>query len=188
MNKNDVREKGIKARNGLSPDERKNFSVKIADRILGSDEFKNSKTVMLYRAIGCEVSLSPLEDASSEAMEKLFAYPYCIDSTEMAALIPEGKDSWKKGRFGIEEPLPEKSKHIDPLEIDLVICPCTAFDERGQRIGMGAGYYDRFLKKCKNAAVIAAAFECQKAEIVPAEKHDIKMKKVFTECAEYEAL
>lgn len=42
----------------------------------------------------------------------------------------------------------EKSELVLPEKIDLVICPCTVFDEEGSRMGMGAGYYDRFLPLC----------------------------------------
>ena len=80
------------------------------------------------------------------------------------------------------EPLGPK----EPLDM-LVICPCTAFDKTCSRVGMGGGYYDRFLPKCINAAVIAVAFECQKAENIPVQDTDIRMDAVFTEKTVYTA-
>lgn len=68
----------------------------------------------------------------------------------------------------------------------MVICPCTVFDEYGNRMGMGAGVYDRYLPKCKNACVAAVAFECQKAEVLHAEEWDKTMNLIFSEAAVYQ--
>ena len=48
-------------------------------------------------------------------------------------------------------------------------------------MGMGAGYYDRFLPQCANAVVIAAAFEVQKVKRLPVDEWDYSMERVFTE-------
>ena len=75
---------------------------------------------------------------------------------------------------------------LKPEDIDLVICPCTSFDEELGRMGMGAGYYDRYLEKCSGAHIVAVAFECQKADSVMRQEWDKPMEKVFTEEKIYE--
>ena len=142
---------------------------------------------MLYRAIRGEVRLDGLE-ASPEARGKRLVYPRCVSDTEMIALLPQGGDSWETGYAGIQEPVPEKSQVVAPEEIDLVLCPCTVFDEDCRRMGMGAGFYDRFLERCPNADIIAAAFEAQKTDTVPAAAWDRPMDAVFTEEAAYRRL
>ena len=62
----------------------------------------------------------------------------------MAALAPKGEDAWREGSYGIMEPVMEKSQMVQPEDIDLILCPCTAFDEDCNRMGMGGGYYDRY--------------------------------------------
>ena len=66
-----------------------------------------------------------------------------------------------------------------------MICPCTVFDEACGRMGMGAGYYDRYLPKCAGAVIAAAAFEVQKAARAPMEPWDRAMELVFTESCVY---
>lgn len=169
----------------MSPAERDFFSQKISEKILASDVFLKAQNIMIYRAVKGEVDLSALED-SAQKQNKTLYYPQCISKTEMIALspkrnLPKGQSAWRRGSFGIMEPVREYSVGIAPEELDLIICPCTAFDEHGGRMGMGAGYYDRYLAGCTKACVAAAAFEVQKTDRVPMEEWDIKMNIVFTE-------
>ena len=127
-----------------------------------------------------EVRLTALEYEIEKA-GKTAVYPLCVGEGKMTALQPLSEDSWETGSYGIPEPNPEKSAEIHPENIDLVICPCTAFDEQGNRMGMGAGYYDRFLPLCRNAHIVAAGFERQKAETIPTDEWDQPMEAVFTE-------
>ena len=180
----ELRKSKIQARNSLSPEERERLSAIISEKIATSEVFQRAKTVLVYRATKGEVRLDALEKAD-EAAGKRLAYPLCITDSEMISLLPEDENAWKPGYFGIMEPVREKSEEISPEEIDLVICPCTAFDENCGRMGMGAGFYDRYLQKCVNAHIAAVAFEVQKADCIPMEPWDKPMEMVFTEAGTY---
>ncbi len=179
-----LRKAKIRARDSLSPDERAEKSAQIVQRIIHSREFQNAKTVMLYRATRGEVCLDGIKN-SPQAQGKRLVYPRCVNKTEMAALLPCNEHSWEAGYAGIEEPIPEKSEVIAPEEIELVLCPCTVFDEDCNRMGFGAGFYDRFLGRCPNAHIMAAAFEVQKTDMVPVDVWDKPMNAVFTEKTTY---
>ena len=75
----------------------------------------------------------------------------------------------------------ETASTVDPAAIDLVLCPCAGFDSDGRRLGMGAGYYDRFLPQCRNAFKLLIAFEAQHLDILCTEDHDLPMDAVITE-------
>lgn len=179
-----LRKAKIQAREGLCINERKIQSQQIAERILASKEFQEAETIMIYRGIRGEVRLDWLETAK-ESEGKQFLFPLCLPERQMAALAPKGDDAWTPGAYGIMEPVPAKSILVEPEDIDLIICPCTVFDEGCNRMGMGGGYYDRYLPKCKNAVVAAVAFEIQKAETVPMESWDKAVDLVFTEKKTY---
>ena len=183
------RKVGKAARKALVPSVRHQKSEEIVDRILKSQEFAEAYVIMIYKAFGGEVELDALEEAIAEndeyAASKCLVYPLCISKTEMIALQPQGNDAWMSGSYGITEPIRDKSIEVNPEDIDLVICPCTSFDEECNRIGMGGGYYDRYLTKCSKAKIVAVAFEVQKAEEIPRAEWDRPMQKVFTEDAVY---
>ena len=172
-----LRRAGIAERTALSPEERLARSAAACELIAGSLVFAGAETVMIYNSVRGELSLEPLLSLPAAA-GKRFVYPLCVSRTEMKAYAP---GAWQSGVFGIREPVPELSREIAPERIALVICPCTAFDAAGRRIGMGAGYYDRFLPLCTRAAVIAAAFERQRVRSIPARPWDCRMDAVFTE-------
>ena len=182
--KQQIREQGKLARREMKPEERAAASMEIARRIAASDVFADAGTVLIYKAMPDEVDLGFLTELP-ESEGKRFCYPRTLKEHRMEALLPSGPQDWKTGRFGIMEPDPETARHVSQDELDLVLCPCTAFDENGGRMGMGGGYYDRYLPGCGHAVVAAVAFEAQKTVSVPTDEHDIRMERVFTEKAVY---
>ena len=178
------RRESIRQREAMSDSQRAVRSEQIVKRIANSPEFEKAHTIMSYRAMKGEVDLKELDKIAIHAGKRI-VYPRCVNRTDMIALQPNNETSWQKGVLGIQEPIVERSTHVQPEAIDLVLCPCTAFDEDCNRLGMGAGYYDRFLPKCKNATIAAVAFEVQKSPNVITERHDQKMDKVFTDSCTY---
>lgn len=167
------RKTAIAGREGLSPAERAEKSKRIVAAVRALPAYQKAKTVMLYSAVGAEVDLAALTEDG-----KRFCYPLCRSKTEMDAYVP---GAWKTGAFGIKEPDPVRSEYVPQEEIDLVLCPCAGFDGNGNRVGMGAGYYDRYLPQCKKAAIYAVAFEAQRLEQVYTDEHDRPMDGVITE-------
>ena len=100
----------------------------------------------------------------------------------MEAIEPgQEEGSWVSGYMGIMEPVREKGTIVPPEDIDLVVAPCSAFDDECRRCGQGGGFYDRYLPKCTNADMIAVAFEVQKAEEIPTDEYDFAVPAVATE-------
>jgi 5-formyltetrahydrofolate cyclo-ligase len=81
----------------------------------------------------------------------------------------------KPGFRGILEPSTKK-KYLG--SIDLILVPGLAFDEQGNRLGRGAGYFDRFLQHHSRAHKIGVAFKTQLVGRLPADSHDISVDEV----------
>ena len=183
-----LRKRLKKSRESLGEEDRIEKSRKICRKIEESPAYKNSKVIMLYKWTGGEVRLDYLEEINSKN-QKTLIYPLCIDKEHMIALEPGGSvdaasnhdDIWRDGSFGIKEPVREKGKEYDPSEIDLVICPLVGFDDDGNRLGMGGGYYDRFLPECVNAKKIGVAFNVQRLLKVPTGDYDFRLDEIVSD-------
>ena len=81
-------------------------------------------------------------------------------------------------RYGIPEPCDGKVVHPD-----ILLVPVVAFDKNLNRLGYGAGYYDRLiqsLKKKKKIITIGLAFDFQEVYLIPISKHDQKLDYIVT--------
>ena len=118
--------------------------------------------------------------AVQNAQTKTLAYPVCGEAYSLTAAVP-GPDGWEMGQYGIRTPILSRSEILLPEALDLVLVPCTAFDADCFRVGMGKGYYDRYLPRCKNAVKIGIAFEAQRVEHAAVDEHDQRLDAYVTE-------
>lgn len=89
-------------------------------------------------------------------------------------------DNLRQGAYGILEP--DSDETCDPVELDFLLLPARAFDKEGNRLGRGAGYYDRFTAPDEVMPVACTAgFACQLLPHVPHNDHDIPVEIVVTE-------
>jgi len=81
--------------------------------------------------------------------------------------------------YGIDEPV--DGLDMFPEEIDMVIAPLLAFDEKGHRIGYGKGYYDRFFKKCRKDIIkIGFSYFPPEPKIEGMNRYDVKLNYCIT--------
>jgi len=94
--------------------------------------------------------------------------------------------NWKTGqplvpnRFGINEP-DSSAPRCAIAELDILFMPLVAWDKRGNRLGMGAGYYDRALRGISGPSLIGLAHSEQEIDDVPSDDWDVVVEAVLTE-------
>ena len=180
--KRSLRKEKIAAREALSEEERIASSKRICERLLETPEYKRANIIFAYKWFKGEVKLDYLEERA-KADGKRLVYPLVISKTEMEAIEPGDEEgAWvDSGYKGIMEPVREKGTILSPEDIDLVVAPCSAFDDECNRLGQGGGFYDRYLPKCTEADMIVVAFEAQKADHIPTDEFDFAVPAVATE-------
>jgi 5-formyltetrahydrofolate cyclo-ligase len=159
-------------------DLRKQKSELIKEKLFKQVVFKKAKRVMFYIAVKGEVETREMIEAA-QSLGKIIAVPVCVKNR--ASLRPalfRSHAHLKKGPYGVSEPV--ISRFVDLKDLDLVITPGVAFDKKGNRLGRGKGYYDRFLSKIpKDTPSIGLAFNLQVLPAVPVTSQDVSVKKVI---------
>ena len=88
------------------------------------------------------------------------------------------------GRYDIRVPAPG-CPLVEPKSLDAILLPGLAFDRAGNRLGRGAGFYDRFISSLHDAghrpALIGVCYHAQIVDSVPTEPHDHRVDRVITE-------
>ena len=85
------------------------------------------------------------------------------------------------GAYGIRTPILARAEILPPEALDLILVPCTAFDAACRRVGMGKGYYDRYLPRCTRAVKIGIALEVQRVPRAAVDAHDQRLDAFITE-------
>lgn len=159
--------------------ERDRISHELIKKFLATEIYRTSKILMAYASMPDELQLNELF-AACFADKKILAIPLIIGKGEMQAVEVPNFDALEVGEFNILTVKRELRKFIEPAQIDCVIVPGAAFDVHGGRLGMGGGYYDRFLTLAVNAKKIALAYDFQLVNSLPLEPHDTRINAVMT--------
>lgn len=159
----------------LTQEQLDELSLDVISKLKKDERFALSSTVLLYHSLPDEVNTRHL---LSETKGKRIVLPKVIDSERMVLCEYNGPDDLKEGAFHIMEPTGRL--FADYSAIDLAVIPGMAFDNQGNRLGRGKGYYDRLLCQLANAYKIGICFDFQMVPYVPVETTDIKMDKVIS--------
>lgn len=148
------------------------ISAILAEKLVQTEEYKNSKNIMLFYPLKDEVNLLSLLSDST----KSFFLPR-INGEELECCPYKAGDELCESCFHTKEPVCTACNKTD---IDLVIVPALACDKQGYRLGYGGGFYDRFLSDFKGIKVVCIPSELI-VENIYHEKYDVKMNMIITE-------
>ena len=174
-----MRRKFLSKRAAIPHAERDRISRELVRKFLSTEIYRASKIIMAYASTPDELQLDELF-AACFADGKILAIPFIISKGEMRAVEVPSFDALEVGAFNIMTVKRDCRKFIDPAQIDCVIVPGAAFDINGGRLGLGGGYYDRFLPRAVNAKTIALAYDFQLVDALPTEIHDAKVDVIIT--------
>ena len=137
-------------------------------------------TVACYWSVDEEPDTRPLVNALWKRGVHVLL-PVFLPGGELDWGAYEGPGSLEEARYGLLEPTGHRHGTEAVAEVDLVVCPALAVDERGVRLGRGAGCYDRALShKGPHTPVVVPLHEGELVEELPAEEHDVPVDAVVT--------
>lgn len=180
MIKNKLRKKMKKIRDNIPSDKRKIEDQIIAKTLINSEIYINAKTLFIYNSFRSEVDTTYIIEEALD--EKIVTLPVTNSLDHSMEAYEINEDSvFVQDSYGIQIPDTKTSNIINPKEIDLTIVPLLAYDNLGNRLGYGGGYYDRYIPRLrKNAIVVGLAYSNQFVEELTIEHFDKKLDYVIT--------
>jgi len=170
----------------------KHHSHALCENLIKEKVYRNSQNIACYLANDGEIDPYLIIEHAWFLGKKIYL-PILSPLKNSLYFAPYEKDSKLKfNRFNILEPVCQPSEWKTASQLDLLLLPLVAFDTRGNRIGMGGGYYDRTLAYLrhrqfwKKPTLVGLAHEIQKAGQLDKQSWDIPLNFIVTEKQRYE--
>jgi 5-formyltetrahydrofolate cyclo-ligase len=175
-----MRAERLALRDAIPPEVRIEKSLAMAEHAGEAVAFDPGTIVSGFMPIRSEADIRPLM-GRFQARGARLCVPAILDKqTIVFRELVRGAPLIATG-FGTAGP-PADAAVLDP---EIMLVPLSAFDDRGHRIGYGAGYYDRAIDRLRQKGMhpklIGIAFDCQEVAHVPDEPHDISLDAILTE-------
>lgn len=186
--RNSIRKTMRDKRRALSIEQRTQAAEQFANHFSKSRIFINSDRIAFYLANDGELDPAPLLEIAC-SMGKSCYLPVLTANHEKSLLFApyEPGDPLVYNQFGIGEPHIAARHRIKARQLDLIVMPLVAFDNKGNRIGMGGGYYDRTLGYLTSRSswlkpkLVGAGYELQRVDLIENENWDVPLTYICTE-------
>jgi 5-formyltetrahydrofolate cyclo-ligase len=174
-------------RRALTTAEQAQHAGQLADQIIHHPRFLNCRRIACYLSNDGEIDpIYIIEQAWTQAKQVYLPVLSPLkDSLLFAPFEPESRMCTNK--FDIQEPACHPKYWLKAQQCDLMLLPLVAFDETGNRLGMGKGFYDRSLSHLRlrqyirKPYLIGLAHECQKTDRLTVQSWDIPLDAIVTE-------
>ncbi len=177
--KKEIREKIRNIASNSPQEELQRKNLLIEKNLYSLSEYNNIKTLHIYvSSFCCEVNTYPIIEKLLNKGGRVIVP--VVDNKNHLLMHSELKslDSLKRSKLNIWEP--EEKHFVNPDNAGLIVVPGIAFDLKGNRIGFGKGFYDRFLVHI-DAIKVALTYEFQIVENIPTTNNDIPVNIIITE-------
>ena len=175
--KANLRKKISKNRDLLATESSISFSEAICTKAIQVIQEKGAKAIHIFIPIKSELNTKAIIDYCFSNGITVVC-PKIIDKKTMKNIPISSYSDLEDGPFSTKQP---KGQNEFQDNYDIIFVPALAFDINKNRLGYGAGYYDRFLINQPSALSIGLAFDLQIARHIPTDKFDIPVKKIITE-------
>ncbi len=143
-------------------------------KVIALPVFQSARTILFYASFRGEVDTFALM-REAMVLNKRVALPLIRkEEQRIVPMLIKTLSGLRPGPYGIMTPEDEPRDRVDAAELDLVVVPGVAFDRRHNRLGRGAGYYDRFLSGLSaTTPTIGLAYDLQVVDAITGiEAHD----------------
>jgi 5-formyltetrahydrofolate cyclo-ligase len=190
--KSDLRQNLRARRRALSADEQHQAARRLAVNLTGTRLFLTSRRVACYLPNDGEIDSAPVIE-HIRRLRKILYLPVLSRLSHDRLWFAEAGPKTKlvSNRFGIPEPVVRSRDLVRAQELDLILMPLVGFDDKGNRLGMGGGFYDRSLEFLRHRNhwrkphLLGIAYDFQRVNGLVADPWDVPLQGVITDQAVY---
>ncbi|PHS65729.1 MAG: 5-formyltetrahydrofolate cyclo-ligase [Flavobacterium sp.] len=174
MNKKEFRKKYKELREQISEEELEDLSIEIANNALklpiwDFDNYHIFLPIPNKKEVNTEYLLHILQ-----GKDKSIIVPKVhIETGELSHILLQDNTLLKPSNYKVPEPV--SGIEISPPQINVVFVPLLAYDKKGNRLGYGKGFYDRFLVKCKPETIFIGLSLFEPEDEIPIEETDVPL-------------
>jgi len=187
-----VRRRLRAARRALSAAQQREHATAAARLLMRSPMLRHARRVALYWAADGELDPQPLMQRMPGRRRRWYLPVLRRHALGRLWFVRyTNNDRLRANRLGIPEPIRRKRRITAAQALDLILLPLVGFDTDCNRIGMGAGYYDRSLgflryrSHWRRPLLIGLAHECQRLDRIEPHPWDVPLDAVVTEARIY---
>ena len=185
VNKIQLRRQMRRVRRDLEPHKRQQAELLIKEHFIKSQLTASSVHIACYHHFDGEVSLEPIIDWLLLQQKQVYAPVIEKNENNAMQFFPISvQEQITHNKYGIREPDARQLKPILPQDLDIIMLPLVAADQKGHRLALGKGYYDKYLTQCqdnKRLKKIGVAYHCQLIEKIENDTWDICLDYLITE-------
>lgn len=183
MPKTELRKELRRRQTEIAPAELQRRSAAACQLLIEQPEYKQAESIMIFLSTAHEVDTSQLALQAWADLKTVLAPRVSWEQRRMLPIeIRSLATGVELGPMGIREPV--EGRPVPVIDLDLVIVPGLAFDQQGNRLGRGRGFYDHFLSHPDFRGVSCAlTLESQVVEAIPVGPLDVQVDMLVTDAA-----
>ncbi len=173
-----------KLRRAVPPAQRRAAGEAVAHHIRDSFNLRPGLRIAVYAPLPSELDTAALMRLAEQHRCRIYL-PRLTDLRRRRMQFVAAGGTMRRNHLGIMEPV--RVRRLSARNLDLVFVPLVGFDAKGERLGMGAGYYDRafaFLRHrshWNHPRLIGLAYSFQQVPHIEGASHDVRLNAVITE-------
>ena len=177
--KKELRKELLQSRVDLEQQSYSLLSEQLVQHLSSWVQTQKCRNIFFYWPHRNEPYLTPLTRILGSSYQ--FFLPVIKKKKQMDFYLWKEGDSLRQNIYGISEPVIEEKEAKDPDDSTIVLVPCVGLDIKGNRLGTGAGYYDRFFNRFPSLCKVGVVFSKQFVKEIPAEEKDVRVNYIITE-------
>ncbi|MFL6650548.1 MAG: 5-formyltetrahydrofolate cyclo-ligase [Sulfurifustaceae bacterium] len=180
-------------RSQLTAEEQRFAAERVAANLAATRAFRVSRRIACYYPSDGEIDPRPILARIARMRKQAFLPVLSRLTSNRLWFAPFTSDTeLRPNRFGILEPQVEPARLVRAEDLDLLLLPLVAFDPKGNRLGRGAGYYDRSLafrryrRHMRKPHLLGLAHDFQRVPALPIDAWDVPLDGIVTDRSVYD--